>query len=133
MHDVDIPVVANNIIGYPDETRELVFDTIELNRQLNCDDTNAFIFAPYHGTPLRDLCVKKGYIKKDTLAEIYTKGSLLTMPSMAKQEIEALCKTFVLYVKLPKKLYPLIKKSEENSKEGGRIYNELFEEYIRPN
>jgi len=133
IQDVGIPVVANNIIGYPDETRDLIFDTIELNRSLNCDDTNAFIFAPYHGTPLRELCVKKNYLAPDTLAEIYTKGSLLNMPSISKKEIEALCKTFVLYVKLPKKLYPLIRQAEADTDEGDRIYNELLEEYIHSN
>ena len=31
---------VNNIIGFPDETRELAFDTVELNRQFNSDNTS---------------------------------------------------------------------------------------------
>jgi len=31
--EVKIPLTVNNIIGFPYETRDLVFDTIELNRQ----------------------------------------------------------------------------------------------------
>ena len=88
LQNADIPVTVNNIMGYPDETRELIFDTIGLNRQLNCDDTNAFIFAPYHGTPLRDICVKKGYIEKDTLAEIYTKETM-TMRRRFRRDLES--------------------------------------------
>ena len=33
--DLEIPFAVNNIIGFPDETRELAFDTIEINRQFN--------------------------------------------------------------------------------------------------
>ena len=33
--ELDIPFSVNNIIGFPGETRELAFDTIELNGTLN--------------------------------------------------------------------------------------------------
>ena len=46
--DAGNPVTVNNIIGFPDETRELIFDTIELNRQLVFDTANAAVFAPFH-------------------------------------------------------------------------------------
>ena len=45
-----IPITINNIMGFPDETRELIFDTIELNRQLGTDSVNAYIFTRL-GTP----------------------------------------------------------------------------------
>ena len=32
--DMKIPISVNNIMGFPFETRELVFDTIELNRNI---------------------------------------------------------------------------------------------------
>ena len=63
---------ANSIIGMPDETRDLIFDTINFVRKLpnNIDATGAFIFAPYHGTPLRELAIKKGYIKEDEICSL---------------------------------------------------------------
>ena len=72
---------ANSIIGMPDETRELIFETIRFVRNLpeNIDATGAFIFAPYHGTQLRDLAVKKGYIKNPNT--IYLIGSYLFHPT----------------------------------------------------
>ena len=59
---------GNCIIGMPEENRELIFDSIEFTRQLpnEVERTGAFIFAPYHGTALRDLAVEKGYIKDDS-------------------------------------------------------------------
>ena len=59
-----IKVCANSIIGFPTETRELVFDTIRLNKQLQADYMIANIFVPYQGTKLRDLAVEMGYISE---------------------------------------------------------------------
>ena len=67
----------------PDENRELIFDTINFMRKLprNIEATGAFIFAPYHGTPLRELAIQKGYIKEEEIASISnTTHSMLNMP-----------------------------------------------------
>ena len=66
-----ISTAANNIIGFPTETRDLIFDTINLNRTVskNVDSVSCFIFAPYMGTPLRDMAVEKGYMSTDTLVD----------------------------------------------------------------
>ena len=125
MYDAGISTVANSIVGYPDETRELVFDTIELARKLKCDDLNAFTFAPYHGTSLRELCESKKYINPDTLAHIYTHDSMLTMSTLSKPEIRGLMKTFVLYVRLPKSYWKEIKLAEADTDEGHAKYEEL--------
>ena len=61
--DSPIQLSANNIIGYPEETRELIFDTIELNRQVSegVEAHSCSIFQPYRGTWLHKYCVEKGY------------------------------------------------------------------------
>ena len=63
---------ANCIIGMPDETRELIFDTINFTRRLpkTMEATGSFIFAPYHGTELRELAIKKGYIKDEDIVTL---------------------------------------------------------------
>jgi radical SAM superfamily enzyme YgiQ (UPF0313 family) len=129
MYDAGISTVANSIVGYPDETRDLVFDTIELARKLKCDDLNAFIFAPYHGTSLRALCESKNYVSPGALAHIFTKDSILDMPNFSKSEIKGLMKTFVLYVRLPKKYWNEIRAAEAETEEGLARYSELMELY----
>ena len=126
MYQGGISTVSNNILGYPDETRELIFDTIELVRKLRCVDINAYTFTPYHGTSLRGLCEKKNYLKKDTLAHVYVKDSLLDMPSISKAEIRNLMKTFVLYARLPRSYWKDIKIAEEETEKGERKYEELM-------
>ena len=127
MYDVGLSTQSNNIVGYPDETRELIFDTIELTRNLKCNDINAFTFTPYHGTALRDICERKNYIDKESLSHIFATDSMLTMPTISKEEIRGLIKTFVLYARMPKSYWKEIKIAE--TEEGVKKYNELMNLY----
>lgn len=70
-----IPVTVNNIIGFPDETRELVFDTIKLNRRIKTDSINAYFFVPYRGTPLRQYCIDKGYLDPNAKTDSLMRSS----------------------------------------------------------
>ena len=124
---------ANSIIGMPDETRDLIFDTINFVRKLpkSIDATGAFIFAPYHGTPLRDLAIQKGYLKDDVIASISNtaKSSILTMPTISQQEIAGLERVFSLYVKFPKSRWDEIKIAEKFNEEGEAMFIKLGKEF----
>lgn len=128
----NIPVTVNNIIGFPDETRDLVFETIRVNRIMNKyvvsgSTLNAFIFTPYSGTPLKEICIKKGYLQKTTNDKNMYNASVITMPTLSQKEIKGLEKTFPFYVKLPKKYYPMIKLAEDDSEPAKIIYQKLSE------
>ncbi len=125
----NISVSVNNIIGFPDETREQIFDTIDLSREINAESFGAYIFQPYQGTSLRDYCVKKGYISDNYLAEDVHFSSGLTMPQITKKEIGGLQRTFTLYTKLPKKYYDDIRIAERFDEEGDKKFKELSEIY----
>lgn len=126
---VSVPVSINNILGFPDETREMIFDTIELNRHLTTDSVNAYYFVPYRGTPFYEICLEKGYIGKDTITKPLTMGSCLNMPHLSSEEIQGLVRTFSLYVKFPKFDWPKIRRAEKMDEEGNRIFKELAEKY----
>ncbi len=123
--DAGIPLTVNNIIGFPDETRELVFDTIELNRKLIFDTTNCATFAPFHGAPLQKLCVEKGYISEDLIFGSINVDVPLDMPQLSKDEIRGLRRTFAMYARMPKRYWPKIKKAEKCDGEGNRKFAEL--------
>ena len=123
---------ANSIIGMPDETRELIFDTIKFVRKLpqNIDATGAFIFAPYHGTPLRDLAISKGYLNDDEICSLSnTSASMLRMPTISKEEISGLAKVFSFYIKFPENRWNDIKIAEKNDEEGTRMFEKLGKEF----
>jgi len=128
LNKYDVKIGINNIIGFPDETRELAFDTIELNRKLKFDSVNGFAFQPYRGTYLREYCLEKGYLKEGSLKDINSSimgESFLHMPQFPENEIEGLLRTFVLYVCLPKEYYPKIKIAEQSTEEGDAMLEEL--------
>jgi len=121
----------NNMIGFPFENRELIFETIKLNKKLfeiNPNfESNVFMFLPYKGTELYDLCRQNGLLS----AEICSHGhslsdeSILNFPKEYKQELKGLMKTFNLYVKLPEKYWPEIKIAERSDEEGNATFNRL--------
>ena len=129
LYDAGITTTCNNILGYPDETREMIFETVELVRKLKSIDVNAFTFTPYHGTSLRGLCEKKNYVEKGKLAHIFIKDSMLTMPQITTKEIRGLMKTFVLYARMPRSYWKEIKIAESGTDEGIKKYSELMTLY----
>jgi anaerobic magnesium-protoporphyrin IX monomethyl ester cyclase len=139
LNDAEIPVTVNNIMGFPDETRELVFDTIELNRQVKTATINAYLYNPYQGTQLYDVCKEKGYLSNDddekfvdvalsTEKFAYFK-TCLRMPTISPEELVGLQKTFVLYAKLPRSEFDRIRIAEKNDDAGIEMFAELNEQY----
>jgi radical SAM superfamily enzyme YgiQ (UPF0313 family) len=132
LNKYDMRIGVNNILGFPDETRELVFETINLSRKLKFDSINGFVFQPYTGAPLRKTCIERGYIKQGSLIDINSSimgRSSLIMPQLSPWEIEGLLRTFVLYVCLPKKYYPQIRIAEQLDDEGDKMLEKLQKIY----
>jgi len=128
--ETGIPLSVNNILGFPDETREQVFDTIELNRAFPFDTTNAYTFTPFHGTPLHEYCVGKAWINPEDVFGCLTMDLPLDMPQLPHKEIEGLRKVFAMYCKMPKEHWPKIERAEKDDEEGFRMFKELREIYI---
>ena len=124
---------GNCIIGMPEENRELVFDSVKFTRTLpeDVEKTGAFIFAPYHGTPLRDLAVERGYIKDpDSICDITRpEDSMLDQPQLPKEELVGLARTFGLYQTLPQSQWKYIKEAEGDTKNAADLRKKLLKDY----
>lgn len=121
---------VNNIIGFPDETRELAFDTIEMNRQFNSDNTSCSILVPFHGTELHAYAVKKGYLDPNVICAVSNSGeSILNMPQWSKEDITKLRDVFAMYVKFPKNRWSEIKNAETNLDLRAKLRKEFIETY----
>jgi len=129
--DFEIPISINNIVGFPDETRSLAFDTIELNRMITFDTGNCYAFTPFHGSPLREVCVNKGYVDESSISTCLTRGSQLDMPQFPKEQIAGLMRTFNLYVRFPKDRWPEIEKAEQLTPDGEAEFERLRGEFIK--
>jgi len=123
---------GNCIIGMPEENRSLVFDTIELCRKIpgNVEKPGAFIFAPYHGAPLRDVAVRNGYLSSDSICDIQNpRDSMLDQPQLSRDEVIGLARTFGLYQTLPQSEWKWIEKAEHDTAEGRELFERLQQEY----
>ena len=102
--DYEIPYSLNIIIGMPYETRELVFETINLARDMDTFDSLAVnIFAPYRGTVLKDVAVKNKWLNEDHITIHTTSSSVLKMPKpyLSSSDIDGLMRVMPLYIYFP--------------------------------
>lgn len=105
---------TNNIIGFPNETREQIFETININRVIGANNIMVNIFNPYRGTPLYDMCVDKGFIHSSEIGKDYRMDFILNMPHISKNEILGLQRTFAMYAKFHKSMWDKIKIAERD-------------------
>ena len=124
-----IRISANNIIGFPGETREDIMKTIEINRQINPDSIIINAFRPYSGTELRKICIEKKLIPPEERAEDNRVYGAFYNGAMSAKEIEGIRKMFNFYVKFPKERWSEIRKAEKDK----RTYEALKEEWEEQN
>lgn len=133
LKNYNIRTTAYTMVGFPTETREEAFMTINLIRSLNVENSVMSIFFPFYGVPLRDYCIKHGYITGNEKARTFTDKSILRNQPMSPDEIYNIRRTYSLYTKLPDKFLPEIEKCEkdyDNNKElFAKLVNILFEKY----
>lgn len=128
----EIPFSVNLIIGFPGETRDLVMDTVELVRSIRGYDTlTVSIFTPYHGTRLRDVAVRNGWLDSNTITEHTTSSSLLRMPRpyLSTQEIDGLMRVLPLYCYYPKSEWQDIQRAEAFDSSGNEIFTRYMDHY----
>lgn len=129
MENSSIEFSVNNIIGFPETTRELIFDTINLNREFWADNHTALIFQPFRGTWLYDYCIKNGYYLPGQIAKDDSFEPVIKYAKITPEEIKGLHRTFNLYIRFPKSEWARIRIAEQFTDEGNRIYEELMKEY----
>jgi len=56
---------AVNIIGFPEETEEMIKMTVELNKKLRVTSSGVNVFYPYKGTPIGDHCFENDLVDLD--------------------------------------------------------------------
>jgi radical SAM superfamily enzyme YgiQ (UPF0313 family) len=127
-HKHGINISAFAMIGLPYETREMIFETIELFRKCKPVTYSVGVFHPYVGSELRDTCIEEGFFDPTDDNYDYPLGkSVLKMPQISADEITGLHRTFFLYTKLPERLFPLLNEAERNSSkldQAWRIYRD---------
>ncbi len=113
------------MVGFPTETRDEIFETIDLCKKNDADIDSVSIFQPYPGLPLSEMCQKNGWITGNEIIPSFTEKSIINQPSISPQEVTRLRRVFLLYAKLPNIYWAKIKLCEDNPQK-----TELFQELI---
>lgn len=126
---VGIPVSVNNIIGFPGETRDLIFDTIELNRQVKSDSISVFMFYPFQGTSLYDYCDRNKLIIDHIGSSTLLENSVIKNDNISREHLNRLLKTFCLYARFPKERWAEIENVEMARPGNEELFTRLSDEY----
>ena len=133
---------ANVIIGFPGETRDMIFESIELIRKVKERATEhvgdvlasqrlsimVHLFQPYAGTPMRQKAIDMGLIPKDFVCGDYRmdpQGTGFVSP----EELKGLQRTFNLYVENPHQMWGEIKGAESFTDKGNTKFFDLASDY----
>lgn len=103
-----IKILMGNMVGLPDETLDMVFETMSLNIKCKPSYSWVSIFQPFPGTELSNYSIEKGYFNGDfdSLDGSFYNKSVLKIKNIRK--MERLHHLFSLGVAFPV-LIPLIK------------------------
>jgi len=131
IHKHGVRVSAYNMIGLPNETRQDIFKTIELNRQCKPTTSSVTLLEPYPNTRMMEILVNDNLISPDYIAEYNVDEPHYDNTFIAKEDLKGLLKTFVLYIKLPKYLYPFIRICEKDGKFSNFVFKVLRNTFLR--
>jgi len=62
IQDAGIGLETELIFGLPEETPEIIWESVEMNRKIRPHATSTFVFYPFPGTDLADYCLEHGFI-----------------------------------------------------------------------
>ena len=129
IEEQEIEYTVNNIIGFPDETRGLIFDTIQINRDIHPVTMNVNLFTPYKGTALYEYCIDKGYLSPGMRVNQLLDSVPLRSQPLSYTQLKGLQRTFPLYARFPESEYPRIRVAEKLDEEGDEMFDELRKEF----
>jgi len=117
-----------NIIGFPDETRENVFETINLNRRIGTAACNVYVLFPYPGTPIQ---IEHKIPLRDQTGQMLpvSEAKNLGLSKMSPDELDGLQHTFNLYLHMPRELWPLVRLAEASDLRGIEI-RKIIQQFV---
>lgn len=86
--EAGIRVTANYMLGLPEETPEDLEATFTLHEKLDPDDFGYFVFYPYPGTRLFQVCRERGYLPEDWMTRPANhRESILRLPDLTREDV----------------------------------------------
>ncbi|MEM3641973.1 MAG: radical SAM protein [Candidatus Bathyarchaeia archaeon] len=87
-HEVGLMTVASVILGFPGETEETAWETINFVKSLNPVDVGFYIATPYPGTPLYETVKEKGWLKTEDFDKYDTATPVFETPYLSMEKLK---------------------------------------------
>jgi anaerobic magnesium-protoporphyrin IX monomethyl ester cyclase len=132
--DMNIRTVSFNMIGFPGETRDLIFDTIDFMRAAKVHSPSIGFVYPFKGTALRDQVIKENLF--DPLIEEYGSAQwcrdypAIQNPDISPEEYAGIFRTFIFYCKMPRKYWGDLRIAEKLNDQGDAMFEKMSEVYL---
>jgi radical SAM superfamily enzyme YgiQ (UPF0313 family) len=79
--------IASSVIGFPGETEETAWETVNFINSLNPDDIGCYIATPYPGTPMYEEVIKNGWLRVTDFDKYDTATPTFETPELSMERI----------------------------------------------
>ena len=121
------------MIGFPGETRDLIFDTVEFMRAARVHSPSIGFVYPFKGTALREQVIREKLFDPTTeeygTAQWSRDYPMIHNPNITREEYAGIFRTFIFYCKMPKKYWDDIKVAEQLTDKGSAMFKKISEIY----
>lgn len=109
--EAGLKALAFVMLGFPEETPERFLNTVRLMAQIDPYDYIVFVFYPYHGTRLFEICKQKKLLQK-RVREDFTErtDTILNIPTFPRKDILYFYRNIHFLINVSKERKNLIKK-----------------------
>ncbi|MGB9959932.1 MAG: B12-binding domain-containing radical SAM protein [Candidatus Bathyarchaeales archaeon] len=87
-HEAGLMTVASVILGFPGETEETAWETINFVKSLDPVDVGFYIATPYPGTPLYEMVKEKGWLKTEDFDKYDTATPVFETPYLSMERLK---------------------------------------------
>lgn len=134
IHKFNIRTVGFIMLGFPYETRGLIFETIRLIRKTNLSSPCPGFVYPFKGSVLREKVVRDGFfdesIEINNTSQNSRDNPAIKNPNISEEEYRGIYRTFLLYCKFPEKYYKDISIAENFDAKGNAMYEKLKDLFV---
>jgi radical SAM superfamily enzyme YgiQ (UPF0313 family) len=111
--------IASAVIGFPGETEETAWETINFINSLNPDDIGCYIATPYPGTPMYEEVVKNGWLKVTDFNKYDTATPTFETPELSMERLrEIKYKAHQKFYLRPSYVFKMMRKGGTYGKSG---------------
>jgi anaerobic magnesium-protoporphyrin IX monomethyl ester cyclase len=85
--ELGIMTIANVVLGFPGETEQTAWETINFIKELNPGDVGFYIATPYPGTPLYNIVKESGWLKTTDFNHYDTATPTFETPFLSMEKL----------------------------------------------